>query len=410
MKNDSYEPLFITDEFGGMDHEEAFVKESCKSISSIRSNYVGNKRRILPSVWGISKALGVSTVTDAFGGSGSVSSMFASLGLDVTYNDLLLSSCMQAACLLSESPTMVTEEEWDILTKDPQGESVCSLSRTHYAGKFFTEEEALFLDRYMGNLRTLFPIPKPNSLIYDSTQTPLDHSFMKTIQASCAMIGHINSVCFVGGRYYNGQTLAKKDHRLSHAKNNGVELHRSFYRSISRIPRIEYPRGCSACVYNMDVSELLKKKQSGDLLYLDPPYGGESSDYASLYKFIEEFVTGIRYEDDSEKIKNASKFKGDNGYSDLFKEVLSLSDGYKNWLISFNKTSFANLEEITSIIESFGRSVDVESVSISYNYRKKRRNIVLGELTTGPDGKTRRKNHIVEGTDDELLLLARRAK
>lgn len=410
MVDNSYEPLFLSDEFGGIDHEEAFVREACKSISGIRSNYVGNKRRILSSVWEVSKGLGVNRVTDAFGGSGSVSAMFASLGLDVTYNDLLLSSCMQATCLLSTSPIIVTEDEWKTLIKDPHGEEVYSLARTHYAGRFFTDDEALFLDRYMGNMRTIFPIPKPRSIIYDSTRTPFEPAAMKAIQASCAIIGHINSVCFVGGRYYNGQTLAKKDHRLSHAKNNGLELHKSFIESISKIPKIEYPRGCSTFVYNLDVAELLKKKPTGDLLYLDPPYGGESSDYASLYKFLEEFVTGTRYEDDHIKVESASKFKGNNGYTDLFKEVLSLSNGYENWLISFNKTSFANLEQITSIVESFGRSVEVKSVSISYNYRKKRRNITLGALVKDANGETRRLVPSIEGTDDELLLLARRHK
>lgn len=410
MKNEEYEPLFITDEFGGIDHEEAFVNQACKSISSIRSNYVGNKRRILSSIWGVSKGLGINRVTDAFGGSGSVSAMFASLGLDVVYNDLLLSSCFQASCLLSESSINLSEEEWNKLIKDPQGEKVYSLARTHYAGKFFTDDEALFLDRYMGNLRTFFPIPKLRAIVYDCTRTPFETGAMKAIQAYCAIIGHINSVCFVGGRYYNGQTLAKKDHRLSHAKNNGIELHDSFSESIAKIPRLKYTRGCSAWIYNLDISELLKKQPRGDLLYLDPPYGGESSDYASLYRFLEEFVTGIRYEDDPAKIENASKFKGSKGYSELFKEALSLSNGYENWLISFNKTSFASLEEITAIIEGFDRCVEVKSVSISYNYRKKRRNITLGELTKDANGEIRRKPPSIEGTDDELLLLARRRK
>ena len=404
------EPLFISDDFGGIGHEDALMREACSSISAIRSNYVGNKRRLLSSIWETvtSNDIKSETITDAFGGSGSVSALFASMGKQVKYNDLLLTSCVQAACLLSEKNRLLTDDEWKALILDPNGEKNSTLVRTHYAEKFFTDNEALFLDRYLGNLKAMFPLSK-DGLIYDCTRTPFENGKMKAIQAACAFIGHINSVCFIGGRYYNGQTIAKRDHRLEHAKNDGIELHHSFMESVLKIPKISYPRGSSSWVYNFDVVELLSKKvPSGDLLYLDPPYGGDSSDYASLYRFIEECITGVRYEDDTVKVSKFSKFKNNKVYSELFKEVLAAADGYNTWLISFNQTSFASLEEITNLIEEFGRTVDVKSVSISYKYRKKRRTIVLGKQVTGSDGETRRTMHMINGTDDELLLLARK--
>lgn len=413
MSDLTNEPLFLSDDFGGLSHEEALVREACMAISSIRNNYVGNKKRILTSIWECVQSSGIpfKTVTDAFGGSGAVSALFASMGSKVIYNDLLLSSCVQASCLLSESKILVTDGEWKNLISDPNGEKVSSIARTYYAGKFFTDDEASFLDRYLGNLQTMFQMPKAGEEIYDYQSTPNSPNRIKALQASCAIIGHVNSVCFIGGRYYNGQTIAKRDHRLAHDKNKGVELHKTFMDSISRIPSLRYPRGCSSKVCNMDVVSLLSKNaKTGDLLYLDPPYGGESSDYGSLYRFIEEGVTGIRYDQDPLKVESFSKFKKSKGYSDLFKEVLSNATGYGTWLISFNKTSFASLEEIRTILEEFGRSVEVKSVSISYKYRKKRRTIILGEQVVGTDGELRRKNHMVEGTDDELLLIARDLK
>ncbi len=407
------EPMFLTDEFGGMGHEDALMREACSNIKSTRSNYVGNKRRLLPAIWKTISDNGIkfNRTTDAFGGSGAVSSLLAFMGGEIRYNDLLLSSCVQASCLLSESKFSVTPEEWKILSSDPQGENVSTLAREYYEEKFFTKDEAIFIDRYLGNLRLLFPEIKTNELVYDCLRTPFEKGKMKAIEASCALVGHINSVCFLGGRYYNGQTIAKKSHRLSHIKNDGIELHKNFIDSVSRLPKIQYPKGSSSFVYNMDVVDFLSKKASeGDLLYLDPPYGGESSDYAALYQFLEECVSGKRYDQDLERIKNASKFKSKNGYAELFKEVLSVAGGYDAWLVSFNRTSFASLDEIISLIENFGRKVDVKSASISYNYRKKRKTISIGEQIVGPNGETRRKTHIIGGTDDELLLLARRCQ
>lgn len=401
------EPLFISDEYGTLGHEGSLVREACMAISNIRNNYVGNKRRILYSVWeAATSGEKPIKITDAFGGSGSVSALFAAMGCEVSYNDLLLSSCVQASCLLSKNQTTLSKEEWEVLMNDANGEKAFSFARTFYAGKFFTDAEALFMDRYIGNARLIYGSPKQGRLVSNNENSSLTS---KGLQAFCAFVGHINSTCFIGGRFYNGQTIAKKDHRIAHVKNNGVELHKSFADSISRIPSIEYPRGCLASVYNMDAVDLLSKTiPEGDLLYLDPPYGGDSSDYAALYRFIEECVTGCRYEDDKARIEKASKFKNSKGYSELFLDVLNAASGYRTWLISFNRTSFAPLDEIKALISNAGRKVEIVTVPISYNYRKNRRNIAVGEKFTDVDGIVKRKPHIVSGTDDELLIVAKR--
>ena len=414
MSSETGNSMFLSDFFGGIGHEEAMMGEACSKISAQRINYVGNKKRLLPSIWNFvnKNSVNIGSVTDAFGGSGTVSSLFSYLGKNVAYNDLLVSSSIQAAYLLAPSPVLTTADEWKALTTDGSGEKLFDFARTYYAGKFFTDKEAEFIDRFVGNLRAVRPISGIGGLIYNSTDDSLNEGKIKSIEAWYALISHINSVCFIGGRYYNGQTIAKREHRLAHSRNNGVELHNSFAETVSKLTKISYPSyptKPSSRVYNLDVVDFLSSENpNGGLLYLDPPYGGESSDYASLYRFIEECVSGIRYEQSRERIEKASKFKNKNGYADLFKEVLSSATGYESWVISFNGTSFASLEEIVSIVEGFNRTVKVESASISYNYRKKRKSVVVGKHSVDKNGETRRERHIIDGTDDELLLLARR--
>ena len=407
-----FEPIFLSDEFGGISHEEAMMADACSAITSQRINYVGNKKRLLPYIWGAFEESGLQLgrVTDAFGGSGVVSALFSYLGAKVAYNDILLSSCVQAVRLLSPFTPILDSKELTILMEDASGESACDITRRFYAGKFFTDDEAVFIDRYLGNVRLIYPQIRSNGIVFDHTGVNPDPKAIKAIEAYCAIIGHINSVCFLGGRYYNGQTLAKREHRLTHERNGGVELHKSFSKEIlEKLPVVGYPKGSSSSVHNMDVVRFLTEAfPEGDLLYLDPPYGGESSDYAALYRFIEESVAWKRYDDDKEKIGNAVKFKGKNGYENLFKEVLSVASGYKMWMVSFNRTSFASMDRITSILEGFGRKVKVKSVPISYNYRKKRRNVSLGERIVAEDGNISRGRHIIGGTDDEIILLAER--
>ena len=99
MSSETGNSMFLSDFFGGIGHEEAMMGEACSKISAQRINYVGNKKRLLPSIWNFvnKNSVNIGSVTDAFGGSGTVSSLFSYLGKNVAYNDLLVSSSIQAA-------------------------------------------------------------------------------------------------------------------------------------------------------------------------------------------------------------------------------------------------------------------------------------------------------------------------
>jgi len=191
------------------------------------------------------------------------------------------------------------------------------------------------------------------------------------IQHALAFFGIQNYLyheAFKGGRLNNGQILKRVDTRK---EQDGVmrftqeDVQKMSFAELSSVGK------CSCIATNCDVIDLL---QSGfvdvECGYFDPPYGGSSSDYLSMYQFFEEFI----YE---EQIENLPHFKSMDRFSkktDYEKNFLDLLDAAKNipiWVFSYNDKSWQGLEHIISLIKKFRGHVVSEIVDYKYKYRSK---------------------------------------
>jgi adenine-specific DNA methylase len=127
-----------------------------KQISGIPSNYVGSKRRMLSHIWDIldKHEVDFESSFDAFSGSAMVSLLFKFMGKRVYCNDLLTSSAITAVCLLENESIPLTQKDLKFLcTNVPDDYGTFVLD--NYQGKFFTEKECRFLDRYKANVELL---------------------------------------------------------------------------------------------------------------------------------------------------------------------------------------------------------------------------------------------------------------
>ena len=425
------------------------------TISSIPSNYVGSKRRLLPHILNTieQEKVQFDSVLDAFSGSSMVSLLFKFMGKKVYSNDLLTSSAITAVCLLEMDKIPLTQDDIRFLLQNiPDGYGTFVLD--HYKGKFFTEKECKFLDRYKKNVETLcgekfycgmelinkatlLSIPNSNFSIYgkdlkslrsthdvnksfwdekwrDTTRKRRDANneimFGKSVVemyqkykgafSLFAIENHVNQHCFLGGRYYNGQTIANLEHRLKHDKGKGKEIYQIPFNPNDFKDILS--KGNDCVVFNSDIIDLLESKTiNADLLYLDPPYGSSSSDYAVLYRFLEEYLYECSLEEMEHIQKGAKRFCKAKGYQEQFEKLLSLSGGFKTWLISYNESSFADLDVIVSTIKNAGKTnVKTISVPITYQYR-------AGKGIVDPDYASfleNGKKHLNRGT--EYLILA----
>jgi site-specific DNA-adenine methylase len=213
-----------------------------------------------------------------------------------------------------------------------------------------------------------------------------------------AIENHINQHCFLGGRYYNGQTLAKMEHRLQHPKGNGkgidnIRMNNEDFKKVMG--------NGQSMVFNSDIIDLLESKTiDADLLYLDPPYGNASSDYAMLYRFLEEYLYEQPLNEMEHIQKGAKRFNKIKNYQEQFEHLLSLCGNFKTWLISYNESSFANIDTITSIIKNTGKTdVKVINVPITYQYRKGK-----GIVDMGNDFRADGKKFLQRGTEHLILV------
>ena len=443
----------MTDPFEVFD-DKRVKDDAIKRISAMPSNYVGSKRRMLSHIWNVLEENEVEfeTVFDAFSGSAMVSLLFNAMGKKVACNDLLTSSAITAICLLENDSLPIEAKDIRFLCKNEPSDCG-SFVEDNYKDKFFTESECRFLDRYRRNIEllcgdkfycgidlinkaTLASIPNSNFSVYgkdlkalrsthkigrsfwdekwrdttrkrrdDNNEIMFDRSLVEVYEkykgafSLFAMESHVNQCCFLGGRYYNGQTVANLQHRLEHDKSKGREI-TDMELSVEAFRNV-FSTGDS-CVFNADIIELLGSGLvDGDLIYLDPPYGGSSSDYSTLYRFLEEFIYECKLEDMEHIIKGGKRFSKKKGYQAEFENLLALSSGFPVWLLSYNESSYADLDTIESTIRNAGRTdIVVEPAPITYQYRKGKNVLDVDHFK-----KYAEEIHVNRGT--EYLILAR---
>lgn len=200
---------------------------------------------------------------------------------------------------------------------------------------------------------------------------------------------HILRDCMVQGRFNHGQSLAELNIRLKHPKNQlkgegdrhgNTEM--DFFTQTGKpgqgikwwtFADVKLPGSCLAI--NSDIVELLK---SGfckvDCVYFDPPYGGQSSDYAVIYRFLEEYIYSQSLEELPHVQKYGHRFVNKKHYEENFLEMLDHSKHIPIWLISYNDNAWKDVNYITQLIENnFKRKVIIETLSTDYRYlyRKK---------------------------------------
>lgn len=313
-------------------------------LYKIGNPYVGNKRKILVNIANeIEKSnIGYDSVTDAFSGSGVVSYFFKLCGKEVNSNDLLTSSYYNLLTFLENSKKLINNEELEFLCNN-QNANKGSFIQTEYKDRF-SLTEAVFLDNYRANVDVIS-----------------GDSLHKKAYAIVLIEHYIMQNCFLGGRLNHGQILAQLQHRVDHAKNKGSEM--DF--KLSSLTQINGDNKYTA--FNLDAIEFLNKTPTTDILYLDPPYGGQQSNYAQMFALCEEYI----YNDKIENLKHLNnKFVSSKNYEKHFKEILESSKKFPNWIISYNDSSWANIEKIQNILKMFKNEINVINIDYKYKYRK----------------------------------------
>lgn len=339
----------IFDEFLQPSKEQIWY-DKANSLKNISNCYTGNKKNLL---FHISQFLDKNniefkTVFDVFSGSGTVSFYFKLLNKNVISNDILTSSYYNVKALAENNNEILDEKLLKFLIENkPINQK--SWVFDNYIDKF-TEEESKFLDNYRSNIDLL------------------ENDYQKALAFVCIQ-NYIIDNCFVGGRLNKGQVLAELSHRLSHPRNKGSKM----LFNLTKLAPISTFDGQFIKSLNKDVLNAFFDIKSffikPELIYLDPPYGGEQSDYGFMYKFFEEFVYQKPISD-LEHLQNSKKFVKAKTYEQNFRDILEQSKEYPYILISYNDSSWKDINYIKNIVSDFKTNIVIEEIDWSYKYRK----------------------------------------
>ncbi len=353
--------LFSEDELNSLCRDE----ENPAYLTDQIITYIGNKRALLEFIGkGISivqSRLGKTKldIFDVFTGSGIVARYCKRFSNLLLANDLEKYASLIGSCYLSNrcdlDLTTLREIHTDLLSEINSRELTEGIIAQHYAPKdddnirknervFYTRANAMYIDTMRGLIARV--------------DEDCQKFFLAPLLAEASV--HANTSGVFKGFYKNkesgcGQFGGTKGDALVRIKGN-IELPFPVFSNFN----------CDSIVYNGDSNEVAKIAPEVDLAYLDPPYNQHP--YGSNY-FMLNLIAGNKEPGAMSKVSgipedwNRSSYnKKRNAFDALSRLVESLKAKFV--LISFNSEGFISFDEMTAMLNRFGK---VEVLETEYN-------------------------------------------
>lgn len=306
---------------------------------------MGSKQAILPAIWSAVKRLPFTTVLDAFSGSGCVSYMFKSRDKAVTANDFSKYSYHMANALVANSNETLSEEDV-VMLLEPNPRRQNFIQET-FRGIYFSDEDNLFLDNTVANIRNL--------------TSPYKYSLaLSALNRACIKRRARGVFTYVGNRYDDG----RKDLRLS--------LQEQFLAAIKLLNDTVFDNGQRNIALNQDVFTL---DIASDLVYLDPPYHTPLSDNDYLRRY--HFVEGLSCYWQGVEILHHTKTKKLRKYYTPFDSRTEVSGAFERLfrqfsnsilVVSYSSNSLPRREELTEMLQALKSNVQVHTIEKKYSF------------------------------------------
>ena len=359
-----------------LDSKLSFISDRLKAFTN---SYVGNKRKIIYDIIKIIDKYNISykCFLDLFSGSGYVSMAMKMLDKNVLTNDILMSSLVNSVSFVRNKDITLSGEEQNFLLTNKQNkkDDFWLFIFEKYKDRF-TQKELIFISNYYKNANEIFGSLDDYNIYNVSPKT------IKYCLSIACLQNYIIDNCHLGGRLNNGQILAKLDHRLDHQRHKvkAIGWRAMTFKTIRWIqPLLPKNNNYHMCL-NRDVIDLLETlnnnvKYNGressiyDLCYIDPPYGGDQSNYGYMYSFFEECLRRKPYEEIQKSIPELNNFVNKKNYRQYFDKIIELTQFIPWLVISYNNSSWAKIDEILDVIKKYRKNTFVEEIDYKYKYR-----------------------------------------
>jgi adenine-specific DNA methylase len=264
------------------------------------------------------------------------------MGYQVFCNDLAERSAVIGRGLVENGQIKLSKSDIAMLLM-PNDFTLC---RRDQLSKYFTADDAEFIDLILGNLQHKEPGYKKDLL-------------------KLALINFILRSRHHGdfGVQWTYDTLQAKENTYlpsGHMRVVRVYLRSSilrFMREIEKINRSVFSNGAENVFTQLDVSEFLEHTRA-DIAYFDPPYYG-SIPYEKVYKVLDWILAGKTEE------PAISEFNKGKAYS-LIEDMLERAEWAKVWVISYGGPK-VDRQELLDIVKK--RRKAAKEIAVNYKYR-----------------------------------------
>ncbi len=313
------------------------------------TRYQGSKAKLADWVWGQIADLDFVTCLDAFGGTGSVAYRLKQAGKQVTYNDVLRFNYYFGLALIENSLVRLGAQEVEWILQRHSDIVYPRFVQDTFRDIYFTEEENIWIDQTIANIRKLGD----------------PYKFAIAFFALC-------QACII-----------KRPYNLFHRKNLYIrfaEVDRSFgnkttwdrpsddwFRAfVSEANGAVFDNGRENCALNLDA---LQVPGEFDLVYVDTPYissRGIAVDYLSFYHFLEGLTV---YDEWDTHIDHRSKHRPFNSRSSEWTDTGRISlafdrlfSRYRSSIIvvSYRSDGIPSESQLVSLLRKHKRHVRVE--------------------------------------------------
>ena len=316
---------------------KVLLRESADPLSG----YLGSKRKLVDWILE-SVPENVTSVADAFSGSGVVSYRFKEAERSVISNDRLGYCYRIARALVENSGEVLSEFEIDLLFEGEYDPDCFVVANFH--GVFFNKPILLEIDRIRRNA----------SLYFDGYKEDI----------ALATLGR---VCCA---WHNWGDFTVTDRGSRRVVKSAKAFRDAFRRTVHEFNDLVFD-GAPCRAYNLDVLEFLPKVQV-DLVYFDPPYATEfgADNYEKVYHFVEGLMTNwndveLRSDVVHSYVPKMEIHRGSE-MSDWIEQWLKEARHIPNWMVSYPDRAYPDRPTLRKMCLGLGRDVSVRFKRYSY--------------------------------------------
>lgn len=339
----------------------------------INTRYRGSKTKVLPLIFKAVKDLKYFTILDCFGGTGAVSYLFKKLNKSVVYNDHLKFNQIIGRALIENSSEFLQKKDIDFILRKKDYHSFPHIIEKNFKGIYYTNDENIWLDRIISNIREM-------TLSYkqDMAYWCLFQSCIIKRPFSLFHRKNLNIRMRDVERSFGNKTTWDRsfdEHFMKFVK----ELNSYIFNSTVPCLAVQYdikdiPNHLKEIIPNNNHSHFksqIKDRSLSDrfdLVYIDPPYipqEGENIIYRDLYHFLEGITQYDTWENNidlnSKHRRLVPEYNIWNDKKNVYEAFESIIKKFQDsiLLISHRSEGLPSTERIISILKNYKEDVKI---------------------------------------------------